>query len=184
MAKLRAYFFDWMDTLGHYKDMINFKEHLTLEEYSSFYVTKTLDELTNLTGERKEKVLWGLNNTLLGIFEDSLDVLKKLKEENYKLCLISNTYPITPSRCRESFEEILSYFDVITFSSEIGIKKPDESIFKFTLDKLNELSEEKILPEEIIMIGDNEKYDFIPAIKFGMQARLIDRNKQSLVEVI
>jgi len=180
---IKAYFFDWMKTLGDYKDIIDFKEYLTPEEYASFTLTKELDDL-GLDDKKKKKILYGLNGTILSLFEDSLEIIKELKEKGYKICLISNTYPITPNRIRKLFGNVLKYFNVVTFSSEVGIKKPNPEIFTFTLNQLNKLNNKSILPKEVIMIGNSEEHDINPALSLGMQARLIDRTKQNLRDVI
>ena len=63
-----------------------------------------------------------------------LDFLKEAKGK-YHLALISNDSSGWSHYVREKFQ-LNSYFDVISISGDIGIKKPDERIFRMTLEKL------------------------------------------------
>jgi HAD superfamily hydrolase (TIGR01549 family) len=85
---------------------------------------------------------------------------------------------------RKSFPDFLSKFDVLAFSSEIGLAKPNPAIFNYVLGKLNDSCGVKIAPSEVLVIGDLPKMDYDPAKKLGMQAKIIDRNKQKLQEVL
>ncbi|MDG6257570.1 MAG: HAD family hydrolase [Methanomicrobiaceae archaeon] len=59
------------------------------------------------------------------------------------------------------------HFDVIVFSSDIGVKKPDPRIFRVALDALS------LEPEEALFIGDSFEADILGARKVGMQAMFI-----------
>jgi HAD superfamily hydrolase (TIGR01549 family) len=180
---IKAIFFDWGETLGTFKDVIDFSDLLTQDEIESFCLMESLDKLQTLSKDRKQKILFGLENVKINLYEDSLETIINLKKKGYKICLVSNTYPVTPSKIRREFKEILSHFDVISFSSELGMMKPNKEIFEHTLRELNKINDEEILPEEVVMIGDKEKYDIFPAQNLGMQAKLIDRKKQSLKDL-
>lgn len=54
---------------------------------------------------------------------------------HYKLAVISNDSSRWSSYLREKFD-INKYFDVISISGDLKIKKPDERIFRLTVDKL------------------------------------------------
>ncbi len=56
-------------------------------------------------------------------------------KKHYKLALISNDSSEWSRYFRDKYK-INDYFDVITVSGDIKIKKPDERIFKLTLEKL------------------------------------------------
>jgi HAD superfamily hydrolase (TIGR01549 family) len=180
---IKAYFFDGIKTLWDVKDVINFKEFLTKEQSHALCITRRFDDFN--IGEKKRDILYhALNNSKFTVYKDTKNALNKLKDDGYKLALVSNTYCITEKRCRESCSDIINLFDVVTFSSEVGLRKPDPEIFLYTLKRLNRIYKEKILPEEIMMIGDEEEHDILPAIKLGMQGKLIDRTKQNLKDII
>lgn len=81
------------------------------------------------------------------MFSGMKELLGNLKK-NYKLGFISNT---------TVFEAVIldkwgirDMFDVVSFSWELGMKKPTKEIFDITLEKL------KVKPEETIFVDDGE----------------------------
>ncbi len=180
---IKAYFFDWGKTLGDFKDVINFGDVLTKEQEDTLLVTKRFKDF-QIENNKKRILHYAIANAQLVIYEDTKNTIKRLKDSGFKLALVSNTYCMTPDRMREFFGEVLSYFDVLTFSSEVGMKKPNHEIFFYTLNRLNSLHGTNILPQEIVMIGDKQESDIIPAKEIGIEARLIDRNKQNLCDII
>jgi len=92
-------------------------------------------------------------------------ILAKLSSDGYKLGLISNTAMTPGSTFRQYMDkqQILQYFDVLTFSDEVGLAKPSCKIFNITLNKL------KAIPEETIHIGDDFDNDVIGALTAGMK---------------
>lgn len=57
-----------------------------------------------------------------------------------------------------------------TFISEsLGVAKPNVHFFELALQEIS------LLPDEVLYVGDSMKLDIIPALKLGMQAKLIDR---------
>jgi putative hydrolase of the HAD superfamily len=75
-------------------------------------------------------------------------------------------------------------FDVMVFSCDVGVAKPDEKIYKIALEKLG------VKPEECLFIGDDVKNDVGGPRKIGMKSFLINRkyhgedNIQSLKGVL
>ncbi len=100
------------------------------------------------------------------IIEGSYEILNFLKDKKYKLGLICNTGRSPGKVLRKSLESyhILKYFDILTFSDELRIRKPDPQIFLFTLKKL------KSKPSHSVHIGDELKTDVRGAKDAGMIA--------------
>lgn len=63
-----------------------------------------------------------------------LDFIKAVRNE-YKLAIISNDSSRWSKYLREKFN-INQYFDVISVSGDLKIRKPDERIFRLTIEKL------------------------------------------------
>ena len=63
-----------------------------------------------------------------------LDFIKAVRNE-YKLAIISNDSSRWSKYLREKFN-INQYFDVISISGDLKIRKPDERIFRLTIEKL------------------------------------------------
>lgn len=178
---IKAYFFDWMGTLANVGNTPNtVRPFLTKEQHASL-LTKNFKDADIPEEYRREiyNILVNENNYL---YEDTEKIISELKK-TYKLAIVSNRYDITARRIRGLFPEFLSQFDFVTFSAEVGLKKPDSKIFFHTLDRLNG-HYKPIELNEVMMIGDKKENDITPAINLGMQARIIDRSKQNLRDVI
>ena len=88
------------------------------------------------------------NNLTKKLNAELIEIIKKLKE-NYTIALISN-YPLTLRKKLED-QGIISLFDAIIISTEVGCQKPDPAIFKIVCERLN------IQMSELIFIDDREK---------------------------
>jgi len=165
-----AYIFDLFGTLAYGEMALknDYHEHLL--------VTKLAD--SKLSEEEKEECLKLLERENLQLYEDSEQVIKKLKEKGYNVAVLSNIYEFTANKVRKKFNGFLELFDYIALSCEIGIAKPNPKIFLLTLDKLG------AKPEEAVMVGDSIKRDIIPARQLNMDTILIDRKFQRLENLI
>ena len=103
-------------------------------ELSSLEVFERLGFKGNL-GEIEREYL-----DIVEINEGFYEFALKIKQY-YKLALISNDSSEWSRYFRDKFE-LNNYFDVITVSGDFKIKKPDERIYKHTLEKLGCLSSE------------------------------------------
>ena len=93
------------------------------------------------------------------------EVLQHLKREGRQVGLICNT-GLTPGFSLRSFLEqsgIAECFDVMVFSDEVGVRKPDARIFQITARRL------KTDPWEIVHVGDNLKADVWGAENAGFK---------------
>ena len=78
------------------------------------------------------------------------DFLKAAKAK-YKLAVISNDSSRWSNYLREKFE-LNQYFDVISISGDLKIRKPDERIFRHTVEKL------AVNAEDCLYIDDRRGY--------------------------
>ncbi len=179
---IKAYFFDWAGTLGKIVENSKISDFLTKEENYSMMTRKF--ERVDFSDDKKRKIVYfNLINARHSLFNDTERVINKLRP-NYKIAVVSNMYDITTKQIRSLFPDFLRRFDVVTLSAEVGTKKPSPDIFIYTLHKLNKFYNSNIFLSEVMMIGDNQDKDIEPALKLGMQARLIDRNNQNLIDII
>ncbi|MCK4953544.1 HAD family hydrolase, partial [Candidatus Bathyarchaeota archaeon] len=96
---------------------------------------------------------------------DAPKVLQWLKERNTLIGLICNTGRTPGFSLRKFLNNagVADYFDVMFFSDEVGIRKPDPQIFQMAAKKL------KVKPCEIIHVGDNLKSDIWGAKNAGLK---------------
>jgi putative hydrolase of the HAD superfamily len=101
---------------------------------------------------------------------DAKTVLKWLQNRGIKIGLICNTgiTPGTALRQLLSEEDVAQYFDVMIFSNEVGIRKPDPEIFHLTTQKL------QVKPFQTVHVGDNLKADVWGAKNAGFKTVYFD----------
>ncbi len=98
------------------------------------------------------------------------DALKMLKDKDYSLGIISNTGRTAGRGMREVLGRlgILHYFDALTFSSEMKIRKPQSNIFNRTLGSM------AVKPKNAAHVGDDVVTDVLASRKAGMKGILYD----------
>ncbi|MEK7172684.1 MAG: HAD family hydrolase, partial [Patescibacteria group bacterium] len=66
------------------------------------------------------------------------------------------------------FLKIDNYINFIVSSEEAGVDKPGVAIFKLALEKI------RLLPEQVMMIGDSYERDIAGAKKLGLKTFLVE----------
>lgn len=89
---------------------------------------------------------------------ESRRVLSELKK-NYRLGLVTNFYG-NMSVVLEEFD-LSSYFETITESAVVGVRKPDSQIFNIAVKSM------EVRPENVVVIGDSYAKDILPAHELG-----------------
>ena len=108
-----------------------------------------------------------------GVFEESVDILKKLKDKNYDCYVLSNW-------SAETFEGMtidypfLQLFDGLLISGEDELIKPDQAIYQLAKDRFN------LNPEETVFIDD--KQENIEAAK-GLDFKTIHLTDPKNIEI-
>jgi len=153
-----------------------FERNLMLAPYENLRTP-----VTNLLIELKIEPAEKLVSELVGIihkgaedqksYAQTLKVLKNLKENGYKLGLISNTDDYSFKHLKNRYH-LDKFFDAMLISYDTGIIKPAPEIFQLMIDKLG------VGKDEVLMVGDSLEDDAIAAEQFGMKGVLIDRNNR------
>lgn len=135
------------------------------------------EKFCHYVGKEDKKIVKELtkiwNSIKIPIFPETIPTLGKLKNYKIRLGLISNTEEVSAIRVMKKYN-LKKYFDVIVFSYEAHLLKPDPKIFRLILNKL------KVNPSEASMVGDSIKEDIIPAKNLGMKTILIDREFKNI----
>ena len=96
------------------------------------------------------------------LFEGAIKILTALKP-HYSLHVITNGFQdVQYFKMKNS--GLLPFFETITDSSSVGVKKPDPKIFRYAL-KVGQVAS-----DEAVMIGDNLEADIEGALATGMHA--------------
>lgn len=86
----------------------------------------------------------------------------------YTLCVASNG-PYLQQVNRLTISGMLPFFSHLFISEEIGFSKPSQQFFNTCLRRLNADTEQDILPDEVMIIGDSLSSDMAGGIQFGLQ---------------
>lgn len=100
---------------------------------------------------------------------DIVGLLDALKKHGYRIGLVSNT-ATPPQWCRKEINRLgfAPYFDSLTFSSEVGRRKPHRSIYEDALAKIADGAPAD--PSRILFVGDKLIPDIDGPQQMGMRA--------------
>lgn len=134
----------------------------SIAEFSSLIGLPVQKDIATLEAE----LMRDIDSVIL--FEDSLPTLVKLKQKRIKIGLISNL--AGPYRRPVKNLGLEEYFDVIVFSCDVGVAKPDPAIYKLALKEL--VSDAC----ETLMVGDSFKADIEGPASVGITGLHLVRN--------
>ena len=106
---------------------------------------------------------------VLSPFKEVHEVLKILKEKNYKLGILSNGTPALLNELIES-NKLKNIFDDVFSIEEVGIYKPSSKVYDLPIKKYN------IQKDEVAFLSANT-WDVSGAGNFGLNAIWVNRNK-------
>lgn len=133
-----------------------------------------LGNLTSSSAVSKTKLIQELSSAYVSPFfevppylnPDAHAALKWLKSRHKLIGLVCNT-GLTPGTTLRRFlseQEVSDYFDLMIFSDEVGIRKPDCRIFQLAANKM------KVEPWKVVHVGDNLGADIYGAKSAGFKA--------------
>ena len=164
---------DW--SLGEY--IAKYENALHKKSFSSFQELKNafFKELKETENELLEKALYDIYSSRVDkivFFPDVEDNLLKLKKQGYPLVLVSNVENLAFDDVNKVLD-LNKYFDYFCLSFEVGAIKPDKKMFDCILKKT------RVLPSEVLMVGDSLRSDIIGAKKAKMHNCWINRPNKS-----
>jgi putative hydrolase of the HAD superfamily len=105
--------------------------------------------------------------------EDAVDTMRQLREHGYTIGLISDCGPPTPELWQ--LTSLAEYFDVTTFSCEVGLKKPDPRIYTTTCAALG------VQARDCLYVGDGGSRELTGAEAVGMRALMIRTPSEEII---
>lgn len=169
--KVKWIFFDVGTTLVDESEAYNHRIRDMIEgtsiSFEQFDEKRIFFAKQNLKGDLEAIKYFGLTKTPWHKedeipYSHSEEILKYLNERGYKIGIIANQSLGTAERLEKW--GLLRYIDVVAASAELGVAKPDRTIF----DRALEMAE--CTAQEAVMIGDRIDNDIVPAKKLGMTA--------------
>ena len=152
-------------------NVVNSPEWIEYGLIDTGYITK--EDFINLVNDRtnnihKDLVEDFINNYINHVYVDDkiIELIKNLKEQGYKLYLLSNTQKYSYDKFIKDIEYL---FDGITLSFKEHLLKPYNAIYERLIEKYN------LVPEESLFIDDRED-NISTANKYGIKGRKVERN--------
>ena len=105
----------------------------------------------------------------LRLYEWSVPILKKLKENGKKVYLLSNAQRSFTYHEMEKLD-IVKYFDNIYISSDHGVKKPNPAFFRILMEK------EGLVVKDCLFLGNDQTCDILGAQSMGMDTWYVHTN--------
>lgn len=136
------------------------KEHLRNERFRKTLEKWKLDDEKIVTYFSDGYVEISPKQTIL--FPNTIETLEELKQSGYVMHIITNGFKEVQYTKLENCK-LISFFDIIVCSEEIGINKPAPEIFHYSMKKANSTSKNST------MIGDDYEVDILGAEKVGMR---------------
>lgn len=157
----------------------NYKDIFQTKKGSFEQLTQNFCDNLNIkaTGELLEffKEKFNEDNNISVIDNNIVEVIKKLKQEGYKIILFSNSCCLIKNNFEESF---LSNIDDVFYSYDMGFTKDTEESYKIIQDKM------KCLPHEFLHIGDTLSSDYVIPKKFGWNALYYGKTDDESIQAI
>jgi len=121
-----------------------------------------------------------------GLYPGVVDALAEMKKSNLRLGIVSNAQFYTPidltlfirDQGGAAYDDYLDLFDtdLIFYSYEYGVAKPNQLLFRKLYDALYELH---ILPSQTVFVGNDLALDIKPAAEAGMKTAFFCGDSQS-----
>lgn len=102
------------------------------------------------------------------VFPDVAPTIAALRDRGVGVVLASNFDDRLHSVCRGSDE--FQFLDACFISSELGVRKPSLGFYRQMLSNL------KVAPEELLMVGDDLQNDVYPPTELGIPALWLNRS--------
>lgn len=135
-----------------------------------------VQDRTNHTNDALIETFWTTYNDFAKIDSRIIEIIKKIKNNNYKIFLLSNINPYTHEVVKKS--ELLELIDGYIFSYQEHMIKPFESIYKKLIKRYS------INPKESLFIDDNQD-NIDTGNKLGFISKKVEPdNYNSVIEVL
>lgn len=138
-------------------------------------VEKSLRDILEMDDAQLDAFSYDLWEEYLGTLNVELVTYFSSLRPRYRTALLSNSFVGARTREQERyhFDEIT---DLIIYSHEVGIAKPDRRIYELTCERLG------VQPAEMIFLDDNERH-VAAARELGIHAILFQKNGQAIADI-
>ncbi len=149
---------------------------LSALERGAISVPEFCDELRKLTGHTgltDEQIVYAWEQYLVGVPEERLELLLKIKE-HYPLYVLSNTNEVHWNMARNGYfryggRTVEDFFRQVFLSCDLGVEKPSPAIYRAVVEGIG-------CPADEILFFDDSEVNCEAARNCGLKARLAPAN--------
>lgn len=138
-------------------------------------VERSVGEVLRLEREQMDAFMSDLWDEYLGTLNEELAAYFARLRPRYRTGIISNSFVGARQREQERYG-FGDMCDVIVYSHEVGVRKPDRRIYEIACERLG------VQPEEMIFLDDVEEA-VAAARELGIQGVLFNDNAQAIREI-
>lgn len=161
-----------IEKLKTFNPRVNYREI----DYSPEYIFKNVTEHWKCEFSLNDIIntFFSSMNLTPYIYPETINLLNKLKDEEYKIAVLTDVATGMPDELHKSFiKNLLPYFDMYVSSSSCGYRKPNPKGLQDIAEYFG------VVCDDMVFIGDEEK-DIKTAKRFECKSMLVDRyNKQN-----
>lgn len=164
------------------ENIINSPEWLQFALIDTGFITreeaiKIVKDRTNHVNDTIIEKFWNNYNNYASINCDVINLIKKLKDNNYSIYLLSNINPYTHQFILNN-SKLFDIVDGYVLSYQVHKVKPYKAIYEELLNKYN------LIPEESLFIDDNQK-NILTANELGIYGKsVIPDNYDSVINLL
>ncbi len=159
----------WSGYLAYVTEELEKVEEIQVEKvFSKLFAQKGVDASEELIMETC-RFFRDTSTYHLRLYEWSLPILQKLKENGKKVYLLSNAQRSFTYHEMEKLD-IVKYFDKIYISSDHGVKKPNPKFFQILME------EEHLDAKDCLFLGNDQTCDILGAQGVGMDTWYVHTN--------
>jgi epoxide hydrolase-like predicted phosphatase len=147
----------------------------SLGKCSEEQVQQSLKEIIGMNQAQVDAFWHDLWEEYLGTLNVPLATYFSGLRPQYQTALLSNSFVGARSREQERYQ-FAEMTDLIIYSHEVGVAKPERRIFELTCERLG------VQPEETIFLDDVERH-VLAARSIGIQAILFQETNQAIVDI-
>ena len=138
-----------------------------------YFINQILDYLP--AGTSPNSVVRAWNEMIQDVPVDRIELLLRLKNEGYKIILLSNTNELHIEVADRRWNSVhqqspKEVFDTVYYSHEVKMRKPNKEIFEFVC------REQQLKPEDCLFIDDSIQH-VEGAKSIGINAVLLEKNQ-------
>jgi len=157
-------------SLDQYFDAID--QYYALSMSGKINEKELLDKISANLGLGKKELKRMYFEEYSSHFKRNMPLIKKimeLRKRGYSTAILSDQWHLSKkAHFPKSWEK---YFDVVIFSCDVGMRKPNKKIYKMVLNKM------RLKPSQTIFI-DNQTWNILPAKFLGIKTILFKNNEQ------